>query len=95
MAGSSVCTGEAPICDETIRIERKISTPAGSSTVHIYTQTTHRTTQLTTYRTTQTTTNLERVPAVPRLCELYPGICLILTYLLTYLLTYSMQHSPS
>ena len=39
--------------------------PGGSSTVHIYTQTVHRTTQ-----------NLERVRAVPRLCELHPGICL-------------------
>ena len=40
--------------------------PGGSSTVHIYTQTIHRTTQLI----------LGRVRAVPRLCELYPGICL-------------------
>jgi hypothetical protein len=32
-------------------------TPAGSSTVHIYTQTIHRTTQLTTHRTTQLTTH--------------------------------------
>jgi uncharacterized integral membrane protein len=43
-------------------------TPSGSSTVHIYTQTIHRTTQLTTY--------LGRVRAVPHLCKLYPGICL-------------------
>ena len=43
------------------------SPPSGSSTVHIYTQTIHRTTQF---------TNLVRVRAVPRLCELYPGICL-------------------
>ena len=37
----------------------------GSSTVHIYTQTIHR-------------TNIKcgRVWAMPRLCELYPGICL-------------------
>jgi uncharacterized integral membrane protein len=42
-------------------------TPGGSSTVHIYTQTIHRTTQL---------TKLGRVQAVPRLCELYPDICL-------------------
>jgi hypothetical protein len=40
-------------------------TPGGSSAVHIYTQRVHRTTQ-----------NLGRVRAVPRLCELYPGICL-------------------
>ena len=43
-------------------------TPGGSITVHIYTQTIHRTTQL--------TTQLGRVRAVPRLCELYPGISL-------------------
>ena len=42
-------------------------TPGGSSTVHFYTQTIHRTTQF---------TNLGRVRNVPRLCELYPGICL-------------------
>ena len=41
-------------------------TPGGSSTVLIYTQTIYRTTQLI----------LGRVRAVPRLCELYPGICL-------------------
>jgi len=40
-------------------------TPGGSSTLHFYTQTIHRTTQ-----------NLGRVRAVPRLCELCPGICL-------------------
>ena len=40
-------------------------TPCGSSTVHIYTQTTHRKHK-----------NLGRVWAVPRLCELYPDICL-------------------
>jgi len=39
--------------------------PGGSSTVHIYTQTIHRTTQ-----------QFGRVRAVPCLCELYPGICL-------------------
>jgi len=41
-------------------------TPGGSSTVHIYTQTIQRITQLI----------WGRVRAVPRLCELYPGICL-------------------
>jgi len=52
-------------------------TPGGSSTVHIYTQTIHRRTQSTQtlHRTTQLT-NWERVQAVPRLCELNPGICL-------------------
>jgi uncharacterized integral membrane protein len=34
-------------------------TPGGNSTVHIYTQTIHRTTQLTTHRTTQLTTTWE------------------------------------
>jgi len=42
-------------------------TPGGSSTVHIYTQTVHRTTQL---------TNWEECGPCSRLCELYPGICL-------------------
>ena len=43
-------------------------TPGGSSTVHIYTQTVHGTTQLTKW---------ERFgPSLPSLCELYPGICL-------------------
>ena len=41
-------------------------TPGGSSTVYIYTQN----------NTQNNTTNLGRVWAVPRLCELYPGICL-------------------
>jgi len=34
-------------------------TPGGSSTVHIYTQTIHRTTHITIHRTTQLTTNWE------------------------------------
>jgi len=38
-------------------------TPGGSSTVHIYTQTIYRTTQI-----------IRRMPAVPCLCELYPSI---------------------
>ena len=52
-------------------------TPGGSSTVHIYTQTVHRTTQSTKtiHRTTQLI-NLGRVRAVPRFCDLYPDICL-------------------
>jgi hypothetical protein len=41
-------------------------TPGGSSTSHIYTQTIH---------IIQRKENWE-VRAVPRLCELYPGICL-------------------
>jgi hypothetical protein len=51
-------------------------TPGGNSTVHIYTHTTHRI-QRTEH--TQQSTNLKLIwemRAVPRLCELYPGICL-------------------
>jgi hypothetical protein len=47
--------------------------PGGSSTIHIYTQTVHRTTQNKQY--TEQHKNLRRVRAVPRLGELYPGIC--------------------
>ena len=43
-------------------------TPGGSITVHIYTQTVHRTTQL--------TTTLGRMWAVPRLCQFCPVISL-------------------
>jgi len=46
----------------------------GSSTVHIYTQTIHRTTQNRRY--IEQHNNFGRVRAVPRLGELYPGICL-------------------
>jgi len=49
--------------------------PGGSSTVHIYTQTLHRTTQNKQY--IEQHKNFERVRAVPHLCELHPGICLI------------------
>jgi hypothetical protein len=56
--------------------------PGGSSTVHIYTQTIHRMTQNKQY--IEQHKNIQyieqykygRVRAVPRLCELYPGICL-------------------
>jgi len=48
-------------------------TPGGSSTVHIYTQTIHRTTQK---QYIDQHKNLGRVRTVPRLCDLYPGICL-------------------
>jgi hypothetical protein len=54
--------------------------PGGSCTVHIYTQKVHRTTQnKTIHSTTQnfrTVQKFGRVRAVPRLGELYPGICL-------------------
>jgi len=49
-------------------------TPGGSSTVHIYTQTVHRTTQ--NKRHAEQHKNFGRVRAVPRLCGFYPGICL-------------------
>jgi hypothetical protein len=49
-------------------------TPGGSSTVHIYTQTIHRMTQNRQY--IEQHKDFGRVQAVPRLCGLYPGICL-------------------
>ena len=48
--------------------------PGGSSTVHVYSQSVHRTTQNKQYKTQHK--NFGRVLAVPRLGELYPGICL-------------------
>jgi len=48
--------------------------PGGSSTVHIYTQTIHRVTQNKQY--VEQHKNFGRVQFVPRLCGLYPGICL-------------------
>jgi hypothetical protein len=48
--------------------------PGGSSTVHIYVQTIHRTTQIKQY--VEQHEKFGRVRAVPRLWELYPGICL-------------------
>jgi len=49
-------------------------TPGGSSTVHICTQTVHRTTSNKQY--IEQHNNRKRVGAVPRLGVLYPGICL-------------------
>ena len=49
-------------------------TSAGSSTVHIYTQTPHRATQKKQYK--EKHKNFGRVRAVPHLCGFYPGICL-------------------
>ena len=48
--------------------------PGGSSTVHIYTQTIHRTTQNKQY--TERHKKFGRVLTVPHLCGFYPGICL-------------------
>jgi len=48
--------------------------PGGSSTVLIYTQTIHRTTQNKQY--IEQHKHFGRVRAVPRFCGLYPGICL-------------------
>ena len=48
--------------------------PGGSNTVHIYTQTIHRMTQNKQY--IEQHKKFGRVRAVPRLCELYPAICL-------------------
>ena len=47
-----------------------VLSPGGSSTVHIYRQTIHRTTQ------NKTIQQFGRVRDVPRLGQLYPGICL-------------------
>ena len=48
--------------------------PGGGNTIHIYTKTIRRTTQNKQY--IEQHKNFERVRAVPRLGELYPGICL-------------------
>ena len=48
--------------------------PSGKNTVHIYTQTIHRTIQNKQY--IEQHNNFGRVWAVPRLGSLYPGICL-------------------
>jgi hypothetical protein len=48
--------------------------PGGGSTVHIYTQTIHRSTQNKQY--IEQHKHIGRVRAVPRLCELYLSICL-------------------
>jgi hypothetical protein len=54
--------------------------PGGSCTVHIYTNSTQNDTKQTIHRTTQQFweqhKSFGRVRAVPRLGELYPGICL-------------------
>jgi len=58
-----------------IYLSTAIGLPAGgSSTVHIYTQTIHRTAQNKQY--IEQHNSFGRVGAVPRLGELYPGICL-------------------
>ena len=49
-------------------------TLGGSSTVHIYTQTVHRTTQNKQY--IEKHKNFGKVRAVSHLCGFYPGICL-------------------
>jgi hypothetical protein len=54
--------------------------PGGSCTIHIYTQTIHRTTwnkqYIEQHNFWEQHKNFGRVQAVPRLGELYPGICL-------------------
>jgi len=47
--------------------------PGGSSTIYIYTQTIHRTTK--NKQCIEQHNNFGRVWTVPRLGELYPGIC--------------------
>jgi len=52
-------------------------TPGGSSKVHIYTQTIHRTTQIQTiHRTTQITTNLEECGPCPIFASFTPAFAL-------------------
>jgi hypothetical protein len=48
--------------------------PGGRNTVHIYTQTVHRTTKNKQY--IEEHKKFGRVRAVPHLCEFYPGICI-------------------
>ena len=63
------------ICYDMIYLLTAIGlSPGGSSTVHIYTQTIHRTTQNKQY--IEQHKNFGRLRAVLRLGELYPGICL-------------------
>jgi len=50
-----------------------VLTPGGSSTVHIYTK---QNIQNDTKQYIELHKNFEKVPAVPRLCGFYPGICL-------------------
>jgi hypothetical protein len=51
-----------------------IGLTGGSITVHIYTQTVHRTIQNKQY--IEQNKNFGSMRAAPRLCEVYPGICL-------------------
>jgi hypothetical protein len=51
-------------------------TSSGSSTIHIYTNSTLNNTFDTNNTQNNTIHYLERVRTVPRLCQLYPGICL-------------------
>jgi hypothetical protein len=51
-------------------------TPGGRSTVNIYTQTIHRTTQQQNNTNNKQNNKFGRVLVVPSLCEFYPGICL-------------------
>jgi hypothetical protein len=72
---SMVAGSRAASVDDMIYLLTAIGlSPAGSSTVHIYTQTIHRTTQNKQY--IEQHKNFRRVRAVPRLCELHPGIFL-------------------
>jgi len=58
-----------------IYLSTAIGLPSGgSSAIHIYTQTMRRTTQNKQY--IEQHKNFERMQTVPRLGELYPGICL-------------------
>jgi len=70
-----VCAGIAQLEYDMIYLLTAIGLPpGGSSTVHIYTKTIHRTTQNKQY--IEQHNNFGRVRAVALLCELYPGIFL-------------------
>ena len=73
-------------------------TPGGSSTVHIYTHTMHRTTQNKQYveqDKNKTTQKFRRMRAVPRLCGFYPGICLTTEEKARKTLSYGIRRVPA
>jgi hypothetical protein len=71
--GSGLCDGLITQFDMIYLLTAIGLLPGGSSTVHIYTQTIHRTIQNNQYIEQHLNW---RVQAVPRLGNLYPGICL-------------------
>ena len=75
MYGAKIKIGVVIIVIDTIYLLTAIGlSPGGRSTVHIYTQTIHRTIQNKQYK--EHHNNFGRVRVVPPLGELCPGICL-------------------